>query len=188
MHVTQVHPVTSENQFHFTRLYCLSMRCNVLHFKQTGGGHHLAVLPDWYKWRWQQAVTWNGLITTSWCGEIGSLTSLDACKLGAFSDVREPMGLVRITSWYPNFNGSHFGLPLSEIHRMTGLPSKIVWTMTYSHRPHLTAPGCILQVRNKLSFPAVDSSRLIDLLILLEAQQAKNAYSQGIPDTNIEGD
>ena len=32
------------------------------------------------------------------------------------------MGLVRITSWYSNFNGSHFGLPPSEIHRMTGLP------------------------------------------------------------------
>ena len=46
------------------------------------------------------------------------------------------MGLVRITSWCPNFNGSHFGLPPSEIHRMTGLPPKIVWTMTYSHRPH----------------------------------------------------
>ena len=42
------------------------------------------------------------------------------------------MGLVRITSWYPNFNGSHFGLPPSEIHRMTGLPPK----MAYSHRPH----------------------------------------------------
>ena len=46
------------------------------------------------------------------------------------------MGLVRITLWYPNFNGSHFGLPPSEITRMTGLPPKIVWTMTYSHRPH----------------------------------------------------
>ena len=45
------------------------------------------------------------------------------------------MWLVRITSWYPNFNGSHFGLPPSEIHRMTGLPPKIMWTMTYSHRP-----------------------------------------------------
>ena len=29
---------------------------------------------------------------------------------------------------------------------------------------------------------------LIDWLILLEAQQAKNAYLQGIPDTNIKGD
>ena len=46
------------------------------------------------------------------------------------------MGLVRITSWYPNFNGSLFDLPPSEIQRMTGLPPKIVWTMTYSHRPH----------------------------------------------------
>ena len=46
------------------------------------------------------------------------------------------MGLVRITSRrYPNFNGSHFGLPPIKIHRMTGLPPKIVWTITYSHRP-----------------------------------------------------
>ena len=29
---------------------------------------------------------------------------------------------------------------------------------------------------------------LIDWLILLEAQQAKNAYLQGIPNTNIKGD
>ena len=50
--------------------------------------------------------------------------------------IEQRMGLVRITSWYPNFNGSHFGLPPSEIHRMTGLPPKIVWTMTYSHRSH----------------------------------------------------
>ena len=48
----------------------------------------------------------------------------------------QAMGLVRITSWYPNFNGSHFGLPPSKIHRMTGLPPKILRTMTYSHRPH----------------------------------------------------
>ena len=46
------------------------------------------------------------------------------------------MGLVCFTSWYPSFNGSHFGLPPSEIPRMTGLPPKIVWTMTYPHRPH----------------------------------------------------
>ena len=36
-----------------------------------------------------------------------------------------------------NFNGSHFGLPPSSIHRMTGLGGKMVWTMTYSQRPHL---------------------------------------------------
>ena len=50
------------------------------------------------------------------------------------------MGLVRITSWYPNFNGSHFGLSPCEIHKMTGLPPKIVWTMTCLHRPHCTLP------------------------------------------------
>ena len=33
--------------------------------------------------------------------------------------VQPEMGLVRITSWYPNFNGSHFGLPPSEIDRVT---------------------------------------------------------------------
>ena len=35
------------------------------------------------------------------------------------------------------FNGSHFGLPPSEIHRRTGLPPKIVWTMTYSRQAPL---------------------------------------------------
>ena len=48
----------------------------------------------------------------------------------------QQMGLVHITSLYLHFNGSHFGLPSSEIPRMTGLAGKIVWTMTYSHRPH----------------------------------------------------
>ena len=46
------------------------------------------------------------------------------------------MGLVHITSCYPNFNGSHFGLPPNEIHRMTGPGSKIMWTMTYLQMPH----------------------------------------------------
>ena len=31
---------------------------------------------------------------------------------------------VCITSWYPKFNGSHFGLPPSSIHRMTGQSGK----------------------------------------------------------------
>ena len=49
------------------------------------------------------------------------------------------LALVRNTSWYPIFNGSHFGLPPTWIHRMTTLPPKLVWTMTYSHRPHYFA-------------------------------------------------
>ena len=46
------------------------------------------------------------------------------------------MKAMLITSWYPNFNGGHFGLPPSSIHRMTGLGGKMVWTMTYAHSPH----------------------------------------------------
>ena len=44
------------------------------------------------------------------------------------------------------FNGSHFGLPPSSIHQMTGLGGKMVWTMTYAHRPHcvLENIGCII--------------------------------------------
>ena len=68
---------------------------------------------------------------SEWC----VLTTVPLCN------TQRTMGLVRITSWYPNFNGSHFGLPPSQIHRMTGLPPKIVWTMTYSHRPHCSEAG-----------------------------------------------
>ena len=46
-------------------------------------------------------------------------------KLLAIIETRT-MGLVRITSWYPKFNGSHFGLPPSSIHKMTGLGGKMV--------------------------------------------------------------
>ena len=41
-------------------------------------------------------------------------------------DRDQTMELVRITSWYPNCNGSHFGLSPSEILKMAGLPPKIV--------------------------------------------------------------
>ena len=42
-----------------------------------------------------------------------------------------PMGAVRITSLNPKFNGSHFGLPPSSIHRMTGWVAiyRILWRM-----------------------------------------------------------
>ena len=33
---------------------------------------------------------------------------------------------LRHASWYPEFNGSHFGLPPSSIHQMTGLGGKMV--------------------------------------------------------------
>ena len=38
-----------------------------------------------------ELLPWN--LYTAWCSEIGSLTSLDACNSGAFSDVREPISL-----------------------------------------------------------------------------------------------
>ena len=34
---------------------------------------------------------------------------------------RSTWGAVRITPWYPKFNGNHFGLPSCSIHKMTGL-------------------------------------------------------------------
>ena len=43
---------------------------------------------------------------------------------------------VHITLLYPKLNGSHFGLPPSSIHRMTGLGGNFLHTMTYAHRPH----------------------------------------------------
>ena len=36
-----------------------------------------------------------------------------------------------ITSWYPKFIGSLFGMPPSSIYRTIGLGGKMVWTMTY---------------------------------------------------------
>ena len=53
---------------------------------------------------------------------------------------------VHITSWYPNPNGSHFGLQPSSIHTMTGLGDKMVWVVTYLHRP--ICSGCSAKWRH----------------------------------------
>ena len=74
------------------------------------------------------------------------------------------MGLVRITSWYPNFNGSHFGLRPNEIHRMTGLPPKIVWSMTYLHRQHCGSP-------TRASFSSWRGSNMVTTLLEVLSQQ-----------------
>ena len=49
----------------------------------------------------------------------------------AFASCIDMMGAVRITSLNPKFNGSHFGLPPSSIHRMTGWVAfyRILWRM-----------------------------------------------------------
>ena len=50
---------------------------------------------------------------------------------------------VRITPWYPNFNGSHFNFGLQPCVQLDPqwttewLGVKIVWTMTYSHKPQV---------------------------------------------------
>ena len=45
------------------------------------------------------------------------------------------MRALHIASWYSKFNWSQFGLPPSS-HKMTRLDGKMVWTMTYTYRPH----------------------------------------------------
>ena len=89
------------------------------------------------------------------------------------------MGLVRITSWYPNFNGSHFGLPPSEIHtdhRMTGLPPKMVWTMTYSHRPHWVTNTLLLleiDIERKVKVYSSRSSRFVSFRDRMEKRERR---------------
>ena len=61
-------------------------------------------------------------------------TPKSPCQSPLFTLYR--IGLVRITSWHQKFSGSHFALPLSFIHRITGPGGKMVWTMMYSHKPH----------------------------------------------------
>ena len=81
---------------------------------------------------------WKVASAEHWQPQLSCCSGKKNWKKKQFSNkwkMQKEMGLVCITSWYPNFNGSHFGLPPSEIHRMTGLPPKIVLTMTYSHRP-----------------------------------------------------
>ena len=50
------------------------------------------------------------------------------------------MEAVRITSWFPKYNGPHFGLLPSSIHTLTRLGGKGVWNSTYELRPHIASP------------------------------------------------
>ena len=40
--------------------------------------------------------------------------------------IPEYNGAMRIVSWYTKFNGSHFAVPPSSIHKMTGQGGKMV--------------------------------------------------------------
>ena len=82
-----------------------------------------------------------------------------ACQHECLANIFPSDGAVRITSWYIKFNGSHFGLPPSSIHRMTGLGGKMVWTMIYAHMPHSGhCPEVLLgggEVKAKILFPSL---------------------------------
>ena len=54
--------------------------------------------------------------------------------------------VVHITSWYPKFNGSHFGLPPISVHKKTGLGSKMVCTMTFGRRSHFAESSSLTNV------------------------------------------
>ena len=49
--------------------------------------------------------------------------------------LKRHVGAVCITSWYPQFNVGHFGLPPSPIYTMTRLGSHFVLAMTRAHMP-----------------------------------------------------
>ena len=67
------------------------------------------------------------------------------------------MGPVRITSWYPDFNGSHFGLLPSSIHSMTGLTTSCeLWLI------HIT--GHCIQNLMEASLPHSSLHRLTGLV------------------------
>ena len=53
------------------------------------------------------------------------------------------MGAVRITSLYIQIHWKPFWLAPSSMHKMTGLGGTMVWTMTYSHRPHWFLVGSL---------------------------------------------
>ena len=81
------------------------------------------ILGKWMKWKNAGPPTTTTTITTT-----------------TTTTTTTTMGLVRISSWYLNFNGSHFGLPPSEIHRMTGLrhPKSCdpLWRIRTGHTAH----------------------------------------------------
>ena len=61
----------------------------------------------------------------------------------AVKRVKLTIGLVRITSWYPLFNGRHFGLPPRSIH---GPGGKIVWIFT--EEEHFDSRGLGENIQN----------------------------------------
>ena len=126
---------------------------------------------------------WVGVgLIKRWADETGAVWLSECmCSCGVIWRAgQSPMGLVRITQWYPNFNGSHFVLPPSEIHRMTRnlprLPPKIVWTATYSHRPHcLVGLASEITQRHMLYGCRVEMTLRSKLTVLLQVKLESSA-------------
>ena len=93
------------------------------------------------------------------------------------------MGLVRITSLYPNFNGSHFGLPPSSIPRMIGLGGKFVWTMTYSHGPRYQLYGLGFCITSLLLLYHLSSGRRQKIFLPRVSTDSVSLPSHGTVDT-----
>ena len=71
------------------------------------------------------------------------------------------------------FQWTPFWLPPNEIHRMTGLPPKIVWTMTYSHRPHYN----VVIVRLNPTAFRIANKRNVQILFPLYMYMGQAAFS-----------
>ena len=95
----------------------------------------------------------DSVYVTRWCIRLTCLTLVCEVIRYRLVQVRQNLkkknlkctkwGLVLIASLYPEFNGSHFGLPPSSIHQMTGLGGKMVSTMTYLQKSHNLNLFCV---------------------------------------------
>ena len=71
------------------------------------------------------STSWNRKKNTS-THKIDGIPKSQNVVLANNSNNKVHMAVVRNSSWYPKFNGSHFGLPPSSIHKMTRLGGKMV--------------------------------------------------------------
>ena len=152
MHVTQVHPVTTEYQFHCTRLYC-SVACIIVQLKKEA-----TMLPNQSFWKRTHSDSSYGSCSkcktilyrfkcTAWSCEIGSLTSVDAPELYAPSDDREPSSLHVVARHYTTscllskkFNGKEHGKKLLHACTSTCRSHISCFELSWdqSHQSHFT--------------------------------------------------
>ena len=116
---------------------------------------------------WRKSQSSDGNVRFSW------VLSGDRPK-GLKRSVSKPMGAIRITSWYPKFNGSHFYfcLPPSSIHRTIRLGGEMMWT---AHRPHwFISFDCFSSNLPQWSF------RFLDSFLFFFSWQVTNRYRSSV--------